>query len=86
MDGGRVTAAITDNGQVIEADEFVVAVGPKILRFMQKVTGVYVPVYPMVGYSLTIPIRDKPSSTCSTLAHRCMGHDKPLTTCAWFVR
>ena len=64
MNEGRVTAAVTENGQVIEADEFVVAVGPKILRFMQKLTGAYVPVYPMVGYSLTIPIRDKPSSAC----------------------
>lgn len=52
---GRIEAAVTDQGEPIEADAFVLAFAswsPALLRPL----GVTLPVYPAKGYSLTIPI------------------------------
>ncbi|TAJ71843.1 MAG: D-amino acid dehydrogenase [Phenylobacterium sp.] len=52
--GGRVTAAVTDQGD-IAGDAFVVALGsysPALVRPL----GLRLPVYPVKGYSLTAPI------------------------------
>jgi D-amino-acid dehydrogenase len=64
-DGRRVTAARTDSG-LIEADQFVVALGsysPLILRPL----GIKIPVYPVKGYSLTIPILEEAGAPVSTV-------------------
>jgi D-amino-acid dehydrogenase len=53
-DGQRITAAHTDSGK-LQADAFVLALGiwsPALLRGLDK----WLPVYPVKGYSLTLPI------------------------------
>lgn len=64
-DGRRATAVRTDEG-LVEADAFVVAMGsysPLLLRQL----GIKAPVYPIKGYSLTIPIRDEGGAPVSTV-------------------
>jgi len=53
-EGGRVTAAVTDQGEVA-ADAFVLSLGswsPQVA----KTAGVKLPIYPVKGYSLTLPV------------------------------
>ena len=61
-----VTACLTQRGQTYEihtansplkADAFVVALGPKTPAFAQ-VLGVRIPIYPVKGYSITVPVKD----------------------------
>jgi D-amino-acid dehydrogenase len=55
-DGGRIEAVETDRG-VLEADAYLVAMGsysPLLLRPL----GIRLPVYPVKGYSLSVPIGD----------------------------
>lgn len=56
-DGSRVTAVETDNGQV-KGDVFVMALGAYSTRLLRPL-GIHIPVYPLKGYSLTIPIVDE---------------------------
>ena len=63
--GGRVASVTTDKG-VFSADKFVVALGsfsPLHLRPL----GIAIPVYPVKGYSITVPIVDEASSPQSTI-------------------
>lgn len=53
-DGSRVVAVETDHGQV-EGDAFVMALGAYSTRLLRPL-GIHIPVYPLKGYSLTIPI------------------------------
>lgn len=64
--GGVVAARLIERGQKYElhtargglkADAFVVALGPKTPRFA-RMLGVRIPIYPVKGYSVTIPVRD----------------------------
>ncbi len=61
-----VTARLTQRGQTFEihtangplkADAFVVALGPKTPAFAQAL-GVLVPIYPVKGYSATVPVKN----------------------------
>lgn len=52
---GRVAAAETDAGP-IDADAFVVALGAASARLARSL-GLYLPVYPLKGYSITLPAR-----------------------------
>jgi D-amino-acid dehydrogenase len=64
-EAGRVTGIATDQGRVT-ADHYVVALGsfaPKLLRPL----GVHVPVYPVKGYSLTLPVTDPEGAPVSTV-------------------
>ena len=64
-DGRRVQGVRTANGMV-EADAVVVALGsysPKLLRPL----GIRIPVYPIKGYSLTLPIVDADAAPVSTV-------------------
>ena len=64
-EGGRVSSVATSAGQ-LEADAYVVALGsysPILLRPL----GISVPVYPIKGYSLTVPIRDEGVAPVSTV-------------------
>lgn len=64
-DGGRITGVQTDAG-FIAADAVVVALGsysPKLLRPL----GIDVPVYPVKGYSITVPIADEAAAPVSTI-------------------
>ena len=64
-EGDMMTAVMTSEG-LITADSFVLALGsysPILLRDL----GVKIPVYPIKGYSITIPITDATSSPESTI-------------------
>jgi len=64
-EGDRVTGIATDQG-LITGDRYVVAMGsysPILLRGI----GLDLPVYPVKGYSITIPITDAASSPVSTV-------------------
>ena len=41
----------------LKADAFVVALGPKTTQFARGL-GVHVPIYPVKGYSITVPVKD----------------------------
>jgi len=65
VDGGRVARVSTDMG-VFTADKYVVALGsfsPLLLRPL----GLDIPVYPVKGYSLTIPVADERVAPQSTV-------------------
>ena len=70
-EGNRITGVQTDTG-VIEADRYVVAMGsysPLLLRPL----GIRLPVYPVKGYSITLPIDDAahaPESTIMDETHK----------------
>lgn len=62
---GKITSVTTTNG-TITADAFVCALGsysPQIL----KTVGIKVPIYPIKGYSLTLPIEDESRAPQSTI-------------------
>ncbi len=64
-DGGGITGVVTDRG-VVAADAVVVALGsysPELVR----PHGIKLPVYPVKGYSLTLPIRDAARAPESTV-------------------
>ncbi|CAN7192766.1 D-amino acid dehydrogenase [Bradyrhizobium sp. LjRoot220] len=64
-DGSRVTGVATSNG-VLQADAYVVALGswsPRLLRPL----GISLPVYPVKGYSITVPISDPDGAPVSTV-------------------
>ena len=63
--GGAVTGVVTDQG-ILTADRYVIALGsyaPALLRPL----GVRVPVYPVKGYSLTLPVTDATAAPVSTV-------------------
>jgi len=64
-DGRRATGVRTDAG-VIEADRVVVALGSHAPSLL-KPLGIRIPVYPVKGYSLTIPIADPSRAPVSTV-------------------
>ena len=64
-DGRRATGVRTSEGP-IEADAVVIALGsysPRLLRPL----GIRIPVYPIKGYSLTLPIADEAAAPVSTV-------------------
>ena len=64
-EGGRVAEVLTDTGP-LRGDAYVVAMGsysPRLLRPL----GVRVPVYPVKGYSITIPVSDEAAAPVSTV-------------------
>jgi D-amino-acid dehydrogenase len=64
-DGRKITGVITSEGQM-KADSYVLALGsysPLLLREL----GIRIPVYPIKGYSITIPIHDAKSAPESTI-------------------
>ena len=69
--GGRITGVFTDAGR-LAADRVVLALGshsPKLL----KPAGIDIPVYPVKGYSITVPITDAqyaPESTIMDETHK----------------
>lgn len=57
--GDRVTGVVTDKGR-FTADAIVVALGPETPLLTRKI-GLKIPIYPVKGYSATIPLKDKSS-------------------------
>ncbi len=64
-ENGRVTSVVA-GGEPIQADQFVVALG-SYSRPLLKALGLDIPVYPVKGYSLTVPITDPAASPVSTI-------------------
>jgi D-amino-acid dehydrogenase len=64
-EGGRITAVRTGAGRVT-ADAFVVALG-SYSPFLVKPLGLSLPVYPVKGYSITVPIVDEGRAPVSTV-------------------
>ena len=58
--GGRVAAVKTEAGDV-EADAFVMALGTASHRLGREL-GVYLPVYPLKGYSITVDVDQTPGA------------------------
>lgn len=58
--GGRAAAVQTTQG-LIEADVFVVAFGAASAE-LARTLGLYLPVYPLKGYSLTLPASEEPAA------------------------
>ena len=65
VEGGRVTGVITAHGR-LPADAVVVALG-SFSPLLVKQHGIHLPVYPVKGYSLTIPIVDASRAPESTV-------------------
>ncbi|SMO68259.1 D-amino acid dehydrogenase [Paracoccus laeviglucosivorans] len=65
VDGGRITAVVTDQGR-ITADRYVLAMGPHSPQLVRHL-GLRLPIYPLKGYSLTIPIEDESRAPVSTV-------------------
>lgn len=64
-EGGKISGVVTSTG-VLKADSYVLALGsysPLLLRNI----GIRIPVYPIKGYSITIPISDEKSAPESTI-------------------
>ena len=65
VDAGRITGAVTDAG-LMTADSYVLATGsytPALLR----AAGVALPLYPVKGYSITMPVADDAAAPVSTV-------------------
>jgi D-amino-acid dehydrogenase len=64
-DGSKITGVVTSAGQ-LQADAYVTALGswsPRLLRPL----GISLPVYPIKGYSITVPIVDAEMAPVSTV-------------------
>ncbi|MGV7033155.1 D-amino acid dehydrogenase [Methylobacterium symbioticum] len=65
-EGGAVTGVVTGSGAVLSADAYVAAMGsytPALLRPL----GIDLPVYPVKGYSLTLPVTNPEAAPVSTV-------------------
>ena len=65
VEGGRVTGIETDRGR-ITADRYVVTLGSHSAAMLRPI-GLKLPVYPVKGYSITVPIVDAARAPESTL-------------------
>ncbi len=64
-DGRRITHVTTDKGE-LTADTFVLALG-SYSPLLLKDVGISIPVYPVKGYSITVPITDPSAAPESTV-------------------
>ncbi|CUK01015.1 Sarcosine oxidase subunit beta [Achromobacter xylosoxidans] len=64
-DGGQVTGVRVGN-EVLTADRYVAAFGSYTRGFLEPL-GLDLPVYPVKGYSLTIPMKDEAAAPVSTI-------------------
>jgi D-amino-acid dehydrogenase len=65
IEGDRVTGVVTSQGE-LKADSFVLALG-SYSPFILKQIGIHIPVYPVKGYSITVPITDAAGAPESTV-------------------
>ncbi len=64
--GDRVIGAVLGDGEVLRADRFVLAMGSYSRKLLVPL-GLDIPVYPVKGYSLTVPIADAARAPVSTV-------------------
>jgi len=65
MDNQRIVGVDTSNGRVT-GDRYVCSMGP-YAPILLKTIGVHIPVYPIKGYSITVPITDPDAAPRSTI-------------------
>jgi len=67
MAGGRI-AGVACGGELVQGDAYVVALGSYSPQLLQHVAGVpEIPVYPLKGYSITVPVVDASAAPVSTI-------------------
>jgi D-amino-acid dehydrogenase len=83
--------AVFANHDELQADAYVVALGPRTYQFAKQM-GLRVPIYPVKGFSLTVPIRDRARAPTrggiceDTLVAYCpLGDTMRITTGALFA-
>lgn len=64
-EGGRVTGVVTDAG-TLTGDAYVVALGSHAPLLLRRI-GIDLPVYPVKGYSITVPVTDPEGAPRSTV-------------------
>jgi D-amino-acid dehydrogenase len=64
MSGGEIQGVLTETG-LVQADSYVVAMGAYSTELLKNI--VSIPVYPMKGYSITVPIVDAAAAPTSTI-------------------
>jgi D-amino-acid dehydrogenase len=64
MEGGEIKGVLTGAG-LVQADSYVVAMGSYSTQLLQDI--VKIPVYPLKGYSITVPIVDAAKAPASTI-------------------
>ena len=64
-DGDRITGVVTSAG-LLQADAYVAALGSWSPRMLKPI-GISVPVYPVKGYSITVPVIDPDGAPVSTV-------------------
>jgi len=64
-DGGKITGVVTSAG-LLQADAYVAALGSWSPRLLKPI-GIPVPVYPVKGYSITVPVIDADGAPVSTV-------------------
>jgi D-amino-acid dehydrogenase len=64
-EGERITGVRTDHG-IERADAYVVALGP-YAPILLRAVGIRLPIYPIKGYSITLPVTDDAAAPQSTL-------------------
>ncbi|WP_134680246.1 D-amino acid dehydrogenase [Paracoccus ravus] len=64
-EAGRISAVQTDQGR-LSADRYVLAMGPHSPQMVRHL-GLKLPIYPLKGYSLTIPVEDADRAPVSTV-------------------
>jgi D-amino-acid dehydrogenase len=64
-EGGKVTGIATGAGP-LKADAYIVALGSYSPRMLRPL-GISVPVYPVKGYSITVPVKDPDGAPVSTI-------------------
>ncbi|AIW18029.1 D-amino acid dehydrogenase [Vibrio coralliilyticus] len=65
VQGNQVTSVATSQGEV-EADKFVVAMGSYSKKLLEQI-GIDIPLYPVKGYSLTLPVINRDFAPQSTI-------------------
>ncbi len=65
MEGGRAVG-VTTGAEVIRGDAVVVAAGSYSSALLAPL-GIRIPVYPVKGYSLTVPVEDPAAAPVSTV-------------------
>lgn len=66
VDAGRIAGVRLDSGERISADRYVLAFGSYSRKLLEPL-GLDIPVYPLKGYSLTIPLVDASRAPVSTV-------------------
>jgi D-amino-acid dehydrogenase len=64
-DGDRITGVVTSAG-LLQADAYVAALGSWTPRLLKPI-GIPIPVYPVKGYSITVPVIDSGGAPVSTV-------------------